>query len=91
MIIQWFADMFYKVLTGMLNWINLPNLPESLLSSILDYIDMFSETAYGLFRFFVPYNVIKVGIPIVLVVVAFNYGYYFVMWILKKIPVAGIN
>lgn len=90
MIIQWFAEMIYKVLTGMLGWINLPHLPDDVQNGVAAIFD-FVYDGYGLFNFFVPRNLITVGLPILLVITAFKYGYFFVMWIIKKIPVAGIS
>lgn len=91
MIVQWFAEMFYKILTSLLNWINLPHLPDDVMYSISDVLNIISNGGFALFYFFVPNNVIKYGIPILLIITAFKYGYFFVMWILKKIPMVGIE
>lgn len=91
MIVQWFAEMFYKILTSLLDWINLPHLPDDVLSSINEMSVLISEGACSLFYFFVPHNIVTVGIPILLIITAFKYGYFFVMWILKKIPMVGIE
>ena len=91
MIVQWFAEMFYKILTSLLGWINLPHLPDDITSSINETVVLFSRGGLALFYFFVPHNVIKYGIPILLIITAFKYGYFFVMWILKKIPMVGIE
>lgn len=91
MIVQWFAEMFYKILTSLLNWINLPHLPDDVLSSINEMFALISEGGMAIFYFFVPNNIINVGIPILLIITAFKYGYFFVMWILKKIPMVGIE
>lgn len=91
MIIQWFAEMFYKVITGLLGWIHMPNLPSGITETVSEYLLMLNNTAFSLFRLFVPDNIVEIGIPILLAITAFKYGYYFVMWILKKIPAAAIN
>ena len=91
MIVQWFAQMMYKIVTSLLGWINLPHLPEDIDSSLVSFFTLIGDNAQFIFSYFIPGIVIKVGIPIVLIVTAFKYGYYFVMWILKKIPMIGIS
>lgn len=91
MIVQWFADMFYKVLTGLLGWINIPSMSDDILNSINEFVDMIVVNGTQFFVFFIPSSVRKVGIPLVLIIIAFKYGYYFIMWILKKIPMAGVE
>lgn len=90
MIIQWFADMFYKIFTGLLNWINLPSLPSDFYS-IPDYVNLIIENGASILNFFLPSHVFKVCFPIFLAITGFKYGYYLVMWILKKIPAVGIS
>lgn len=91
MIVQWFADMFYKVLTALLGFINLPEMNTELVDSIFYHVDLIIENGFVLFKFFIPDYVIRVCFPAVGIILGFKYGYYFVMWILKKIPAVGIN
>lgn len=91
MIIQWFAEMFFKVITGLLNWVNLPHIDPAVINNLSDYLFTCVFVGFDMFTFFVPKNVYTVCIPIVLLVTAFKYGYFFVMWILKKIPMAGVQ
>lgn len=91
MIVQWFAEMFFKVITALLNWIKLPHISESFFDVINEYLNLILGDGIAIFNFFVPQNIYKVCIPIVLTITAFKYGYFFVMWILRKIPMAGVN
>lgn len=91
MILQWFAEMIYKVITGLLSWVNIPSLDESIITSITTFIDDVIGNGVAIFKLFIPSVLSRVGIPIVLIIVAFKYGYYFVMFILKKIPMASIS
>ncbi len=91
MIVQWFAEMFFKVITSLLNWVNLPNLDSNIVDTLQEYILGFLESGLPMIQFFIPSNIYKICIPIVLVITAFKYGYFFVMWILKKIPMAGVS
>lgn len=91
MILQWFAEMIYKLLTGLLSFINLPSFSEEGVNAFGDYIELIILNGISIAEFFIPSSLFKVGIPIVLAITAFKYGYYFVMFILKKIPMANIH
>lgn len=91
MIVQWFADMFYKVLTGLFGWINIPRFDDEIVNSINSVLDMIGENGWALFDFLIPSVVSDVGMPLLLIIISFKYGYYFILWILKKIPAFGIE
>lgn len=91
MIVQWFADMFYKILTGLFSWINIPKFDPDILKSINSVISMILQNGGAIFDFFIPSAVTDIGIPLLLVIISFKYGYYFILWILKKIPAFGIE
>lgn len=90
MILQWFADMFYKLLTGLLSWIHLPAMSDDF-RNVFNYIDMIVSNGAAIVNFFIPHNIFTIGFPILIAIIGFKYGYYLVMWILKKIPAVGIN
>lgn len=90
MILQWFAELFYKLFTGLLSWINLPSI-ENYLDEVQEVMDMIVNNGSAIFRYFVPSPVIKVGLVLFFAISGFKYGYYLVLWILKKIPAVGIN
>lgn len=91
MIIQWFAEMFFKVITGLLNWINLPGFPETLWDYLNDFLNIFVDGGLSIFFFFVPSEILSISVTMALITTSFKYGYFFVIWILKKIPLAGIS
>ena len=68
----------------------IPNLPETLISAIDNFFSLLFENG-GLVSFFVPMNVVKLAIPIAIVIVNFDKIYSLIIWILKKIPVMGIE
>lgn len=90
MILQWFAEMFYKLFTALLSWINLPSIADNL-DDVQELFDMIVSNGAAIYRFFVPGSVISVGCVLFLSITGFKYGYYLVLWILKKIPAVGIN
>lgn len=91
MILQWFAESFYNIFTKLLGWLTLPKIDDNVVSSIEDYISLIVEYGESIFTFFVPSYIYKSALILLLAIVGFKYGYYLVMWILKKIPMVGIN
>ena len=89
MIVQWLANSFYSVITGLLNWINLPTI--SSLNDVYAYINLIITNGVDIVKWIIPNNVFTVGFPILIAIVLFKYGYFLVMWILKKIPMASIH
>ena len=90
MILQWFADMFYKIMTSLLDWIELPGLSDDLVNVFDELFNFFLMGAH-LFNFFIPSSVYKVMLPIAVGLVGIKYAYFLIMWMLKKIPMAGVN
>lgn len=90
MIIVFFAEMFYQIFDLLLGWLKLPALPDDV-SAIADYIEMVLQNGVGLVLFFIPKSTITTSLNIILLIEASITIYYLVMWILKKIPMVGIN
>lgn len=91
MIIERLCNLFQSIIFGLLSWIDIPHIDTSVQESISNYLFLFFGNGQALFNFFVPRNLVTVGLPILLVISGFKYGYYFVMWVLKKIPMLGIE
>lgn len=91
MIVQWFSDMFYKIMTGLLSWVNLPHLPDNVLNYIEYYFALIMDNGLAILTFFMPMGFVKILIPLVILLSTFEYLYYIVMWVLKKIPAVGIH
>ena len=90
MIIMRLCDLFYNIITTLLSWVNVPSLSDDTLYDIEMFTDVLCSGA-NLIRYFIPTNIFHVGLPIFLFLLGFEYLYYLIMWILKKIPVVGIE
>jgi len=91
MIIEGLLNIIKTILTFILGILpNIPNLPASLLNSITSLFDLFFSNA-GLLGLFIRIDTIKIIVPIVLLIINFDYIYKFAMWLIKKIPMLGIN
>lgn len=91
MLITKVIDFFTGILQGLLSFINIPHIPDELMAHFDEYIDLIFGNASKLLTFIVPLGIIKYGIPLVLVIISVKYVYQFVMWIIKKIPMAGMS
>lgn len=63
----------------------LPGMPTDLLNGCNNFLDLIFSNI-GLLNIFIPINLIKVVIPLVLVIVNFDHIYKFLMWCVRKIP-----
>lgn len=89
MILVWFMDLFYTVFDILLGWINLPIFED--ISAVNDVIELMVTNGAGLVKFFFNPLVFKVILTIYVAWEIVDTIYWIVMWILKKIPMAGMS
>lgn len=90
MIIKALMDMIASVLQTLLGFINIPSFPESWTSAVSSFMDtLFSYV--GLVDLVIPWDTIKLGIPILIAVINMDKIYDAIMWILRKIPMLGMS
>lgn len=91
MIIEALMNMIVKLLTTVLKFINIPDLSASDKASVYNFVDTILTNANSLIDLFMPYTLAK---SLLLIIIAIEVAidiYKFVMWILRKIPVAAIQ
>lgn len=91
MIIEGLLNAIYTVLTTLLGFINLPSFPAELTSGFYSYLNLIFDNALNIVSFVIPWNLVKIGLPVALVVANAKHIYHFVMWILAKIPMLNIR
>lgn len=80
-----------KVLINLLfGWVNLPQVPEAV-TSVVDTLFTYMQQGIGIVWLFVPQALVKVLLPLVILVHNFDHLYKLGMWILRKIPMVGID
>lgn len=84
-----------NIVTGLLYFVldllpNIPNLPQELTGAITTVLDLIFDNV-GLLDLFLPLNIVKIIIPLWLVVDNFDKIYSIAFWIIKKIPMLGIE
>ena len=79
------------VVTAFFNlFIPIPHIPATALAKITSVKAMIFNNL-NLLPLFIRINTITTIVQILLIVIALKESYYITMWVLKKIPVLGIN
>lgn len=90
MIIEGLMSLLYWLLDLVLTPIDIPDLPENVHAAIVWAVDKFID-GLAIFAAFTHFSFIMVLFQIVVIIEAAFLIYKFVLWILRKIPMAGIE
>lgn len=90
MLIENVVNAFWSLLTTLLNWIQIPQLPESI-SGAFDQFFSILNSATSFAGFVLPGSILTPVLVVFLVLYALDHGYPVVMWVLRKIPFVGIE
>lgn len=91
MIIEALLNLIITVLTAPLLLINIPQIPTDIMTTVSDVITSMITYASNLIDLVMPYSI---AARMLVIVIAIDIGveiYHFVMWILRKIPMLGIE
>lgn len=89
MIIQYLISVITTIITTVFKNLSVPSLPDGASEHIQEFIDLL-DGATGLFSLVFPVNVLPFVVICLGITAAHRY-YAFVMWVLRKIPVLGID
>lgn len=90
MIVSSVLNLFVGMLELVFGWIQLPNLPDSIMS-IIDTVFGYITGSIGLLGVFVDLDVVMVLIPLAIVVARFDDLWKMTMFVLRKIPFVNIG
>lgn len=80
------------LLDTLLNFLDLlPDMPEELVSVLDEFFELIFSNGWSIACFVVPMDYALVLLPLVILVVNFERVYHLIMWVLRKIPIAGIK
>lgn len=87
MLMEYLAWMMQHTL---LSFIQIPPFPETWTAAVDQFFDLLFQNV-GLVNLAVPWNVVKLGIPILIAILNMDKIYDAVMWIIRKIPMLGMS
>lgn len=91
MIIEFLFSLILELFNFILEILpDIPNMPEDLTNALNNYTQLIFDNS-SVVSFFLPMNIVKIAIPLVIVIINFDYIYNAIIWILKKIPMLGIE
>lgn len=89
MILETILNAFTAVFKLLFSWLNIPALSDYNVD--LSLVDTFLESGKSLINMFFPWDLVRFGLPILMIVINAEQIYHFVMWVLRKIPMLGID
>lgn len=69
----------------------LPAMPDKVVQVLDSFLGNIFSYGWNGACFFLPMDYVLILIPLVLLVVNFEHVYHLIMWVLRKIPVVGIE
>lgn len=89
MIVEKFANIFASIFFKLFSGLDIPKIEA--LDDLNTFLGDLLTNGKKWLLFFLPATTLKVALTITIAMILIKYGYYLVMWILRKIPVASIN
>lgn len=90
MILEAILSLIKVLLSFCFGWINLPQAPETITTSISQFLDLVFNNI-TLLGFFVRPITFQIAIPLLIIIMNFERLYKLTMWILRKIPMLSIK
>jgi len=90
MIFEVILNAIQAILFLALGFINIPQFPADFVNGINNIFDLIFDNL-SMVSLFLPWSIITVGIPLLLVIINLDKLYSALMWILRKIPMIGMN
>lgn len=91
MIIEGLMNLICKLIMTLLSPINIPDISATDKESLFNFFDNLLGSANALIDLFLPYTLAKAFLLIVIAIELAVDIYKVVMWIIRKIPVAGMS
>lgn len=92
MIVSALLNLVFMIINAILSLLGLiPGFPADFLSSALNYIDTVLTGGAGLFFFLIRPATFGIAIDIVFFIWIAEPLYYFIMWVLRKVPFINIE
>ena len=90
MIIEKLLSAIYELFSSLTQSINIPPLPDDIMQ-FLEQVQSYFDVGLSILAIFTPLSFLLVLLGIIIVIDIAIGIYHLVLWILKKIPMAGIS
>lgn len=91
MIIENLMEVIVTIFGSVIGLFNIPQINAETLQLVNNQITEIIEIGAGFANLLLPMNIVKVFLEIVILVEVGIDLYHFVMWVIKKIPIASIS
>lgn len=97
MIIESILTLLKKVIFTLFSWLDFPNLAEinteaaTNIDNAFSFINEMLFNARSLINLFLPWDIVRFGLPIIIVIMNMEHIYHFVMWVVRKIPMLNVK
>lgn len=82
----------FAILNSILDFLDaLPQIPDEVVSVLNQFFDLVFVNGWNAACFFVPMDFVLILVPLVILVDNFEHVYHLIMWVLRKIPLLGIE
>ena len=91
MIIEGLLTVVQYLLNILLFIINLPGLDSQTVQTVKDFMARIFDVTESFAGFFIPWGTVQVCLPLLILILNADHIYAFFMWVLRKIPMLGIE
>lgn len=89
MIVETILAFIYNLFSAVLSSIYVPSLPG--FNDVVVLVGDLLNQAQHFIDLVIPWDVVTTGLPILIIIIGFEEIYAVVMWVLRKIPMLGIE
>lgn len=97
MIIEAILNALKGVIFTLFSWLNFPSLAEinsdaaENINAAFTFINEMMFNARTLINLFLPWDIVRFGLPIIIVIMNMEHIYHFIMWVVRKIPMLNVK
>lgn len=88
--VNFFLALLDFILSPILSVLDFPAVPAEL-SALVNQVFSYMKSAMGIINFFVPLSLIAPAIVVFFAVFTIMHSYSLLLWVLKKVPMVGIE
>lgn len=93
MIIESILNVFKSLIFKFTSWLDIPSLTDYVdgFNTAVSFVETILESSKSLINLFLPWDIVRFGLPILIVILNIENIYNFFMWLIKKIPMLNVK